>query len=92
MSPDVHALTGAYALDALTGDERAFFERHLAGCDHCRREVDGFAATAALLGAATARLPPARLRPRVLELGDATRQLSPERTAGPGVHPGRRRG
>ena len=37
---DIHALSGAYAIDALDDIERAQFERHLAECAECRAEVD----------------------------------------------------
>ena len=37
---DIHALSGAYAVDALDDIERAQFERHLAECPACRSEVD----------------------------------------------------
>ena len=36
---DIHALSGAYAVDALDDIERAHFERHLRDCDTCRAEV-----------------------------------------------------
>ena len=36
---DIHALSGAYAVDALDDDERAEFEKHLAVCPECRAEV-----------------------------------------------------
>ena len=36
---DIHALSGAYAVDALDDIERARFERHLAECADCRAEV-----------------------------------------------------
>lgn len=78
MSADVHALAGAYALDALPGDERAFFERHLIVCDACRAEVAELAETAALLGSAAAQSPPPGLRDRILAAADVTRQLPPE--------------
>ena len=39
MSDDIHALSGAYAVDALDDVERARFERHLANCEACRAEV-----------------------------------------------------
>lgn len=78
MTADVHALAGAYALDALPSDERAFFERHLAACDACRAEVAELTETAARLGTATAQAPPPGLRERVLAAADITRQLPPE--------------
>lgn len=78
MSADVHALAGAYALDALPADERAFFERHLAMCDACRAEVAELTETAARLGGAAAQTPPPGLRDRLLAAADVTRQLPPE--------------
>src|SRR5688500_12449230 len=78
MSADVHALAGAYALDALPSDERAFFERHLAMCEACRNEVAELTETAARLGSAAAVAPPPALRDRVLAAANVTRQLPPE--------------
>ena len=46
---DLHLWSGLYATDALTADERARYEEHLAGCPDCRAEVAGFHDTAALL-------------------------------------------
>ena len=40
MSTDLHDLVAAYALDALPSDEATEFERHMAGCDECRGELD----------------------------------------------------
>lgn len=77
MTADLHTLAGAYALDALPGSERLFFERHLTGCDPCRHEVDEYESTAAVLAAAVAEPPPERVRERVLALVDVTRQLPP---------------
>ena len=78
MSADVHGLAGAYALDALPDDERAFFERHLAVCDTCRADVAELTETAARLGSAAASTPPPGLRDRILAAADVTRQLPPE--------------
>jgi hypothetical protein len=75
--PDLHTLTGAYALDALDDDERAAFEAHLPDCDRCRVEVDGFLATTALLGGAVAEAPPHDLRGAVLDAVARTRQDPP---------------
>lgn len=63
---DPHALAGAYALDALAAAGRARFERHLASCPTCPREVRGFTETAAVLGLAVAATPPPALKGRVL--------------------------
>ena len=62
----VHALAGAYALDALPAAERDRFERHLPDCRSCTDDVRGFTATATALGIAAAIEPPPELRQRVL--------------------------
>ncbi|MFJ8944629.1 anti-sigma factor domain-containing protein [Streptomyces sp. NPDC102395] len=78
---DLHALTGAYALHALHGDERAAFERHLASCDFCGQEVAEFVATAGRLArAATVRTRPV-MREQVLERITTVRQVPPGTTA-----------
>ena len=79
--PDLHTLTGAYALDALDPDEQAAFEAHLPDCGTCREEVDGFLATAALLGGAVAEEPPAHLKGAVMDRIATTRQDPPRTTA-----------
>lgn len=66
MSDDVHALTGAYALSALPEDEQLAFERHLAECAACRREVKEFHAVTADLASLVAEPPAPSLRARVL--------------------------
>jgi anti-sigma-K factor RskA len=85
MSPDVHTLTGAYALDALDELERRRFETHLAECPDCTREVDELRATAAKLAVAAAETPPERLRQRVLAQVATTRQEPPATTTA--THP-----
>lgn len=74
---NIHMLAGAYALNALPLEERAFFERHLATCEACREEVADYQATAARLGSAAAEAPPPDLRARVLDAVDQTRQVPP---------------
>jgi anti-sigma-K factor RskA len=74
---DIHALSGAYAIDALDDLDRARFEHHLAGCAECRAEVDSLRETAALLADTTAAAPPASLRARVLDDIDTVRPLPP---------------
>lgn len=78
---DVHSLVGAYALNALPEDEAAFFERHLAVCEDCSRELAELTATTASLGAAAAETPPAGLRDRVLAEALETPQEGPSRVA-----------
>lgn len=75
---DVHALSGAYAVDALDDIERAAFERHLAACAECRAEVAGLRETAALLASTEAVEPPPSLRDRVLADISTVRPLPPE--------------
>ncbi|MBR8740930.1 anti-sigma factor [Nocardiopsis sp. MG754419] len=77
MGPDLHTLTGAYALHALTPSESVRFEDHLADCDSCVQDVRGFNETSARLAAATAETPPASLRAKVVEEVSRTRQLAP---------------
>ncbi|WP_410667907.1 anti-sigma factor domain-containing protein [Amycolatopsis sp. cmx-4-68] len=87
---DVHSLTGAYALHALTSDEQAAFERHLAECGACADEVAELRATAARLGAAAALAPRAALRTQVLAAIATNRQERPL-VGDPVVTPLRRR-
>ena len=77
MSSDIHALSGAYAVDALDDIERAQFERHLAECDACRSEVDSLREASALLAETAAAAPPAALRDRVLAGIETVRPLPP---------------
>lgn len=74
---DVHALSGAYAVDALDDLERVRFERHLAECAECRAEVASLGETAAVLAETTATEPPAGLRDRVLADIATVRPLPP---------------
>jgi anti-sigma-K factor RskA len=65
---DLHDLTAGYALDALDPDERARYEEHLASCDVCRDELQGFwQVTGSLAHAAGGPAPPPALRERILE-------------------------
>jgi anti-sigma-K factor RskA len=71
-------MTGAYALGALTGEERRAVESHLAECAECAQEVREFEATAARLGAAEETAPPPRMRAAVLSRIAEVRQLPPD--------------
>jgi anti-sigma-K factor RskA len=65
---DLHELTAGYALDALDADEQAQYEAHLASCETCRDELQGFwQVSASLARAAGGPQPPAALRNRILE-------------------------
>lgn len=66
MSPDVHALSGAYAVDALGPGDLELFEAHLARCSACPAEVAGLREAVSALALLTARTPPSGLRDAVL--------------------------
>jgi anti-sigma-K factor RskA len=81
---DIHALSGAYALDALDDVERAQFARHLASCSECQAEVRSFSETASHLAEIGTEAPPAGLRAKVLADIATVRPFPPE-TATPGA-------
>lgn len=76
-TPEVHALTGPYVLNALPEDERVGFEAHLADCRSCSAEVAELREAANKLGTAVATDPPPALKARVLAEIATTRQLHP---------------
>ena len=78
MSNDLHTLSGAYALDALSAEEATEFRSHLAGCPACRDEVTELRDAAARMGASEALQPPTGLRARVLEAASRQPQLPPK--------------
>jgi anti-sigma-K factor RskA len=83
--PDLHLLSGAYAVDALDADERAAFERHLATCPSCSDEVRELRETAAVLAAAEETTPPARMRDSVLAQARITPQTPREQDSSSAV-------
>jgi anti-sigma-K factor RskA len=80
---DIHALVGAYALDAVDDLERVSFERHVADCEACRAELDELRETVSRLADSTWSIPPPRLRTDVLAAVGRTRQLPPAESARP---------
>ncbi|MDQ4052450.1 MAG: anti-sigma factor [Actinomycetota bacterium] len=74
---DVHALSGAYAVDALDDLERAKFERHLSECPECQAEVASLRETSALLADTAVVTPPASLRDNVLAGIGTVRPIPP---------------
>ena len=74
---DIHALSGAYAVDALDDIERAHFERHLAQCETCQDEVDSLREASALLAETSVTAPSPELRARVLADIATVRPLPP---------------
>jgi anti-sigma-K factor RskA len=85
---EIHALSGAYAVDALDAAERALFEDHLASCAACRAEVASLRGTTALLGGLEDAAPPPALRDRVLA---GIRTVRPHPPLGRQTATGRRR-
>ncbi|CAN5277864.1 anti-sigma factor [soil metagenome] len=77
MSEDIHALSGAYAVDALDEIERAEFEKHLAVCTTCRAEVDELQEAATMIAETVAVEPPPALRDRVLHQISTVRPMPP---------------
>ena len=77
MNADLHHLSGAYAVDALDGAERAAFESHLLGCADCRAEVAELTAAGHSLAALTEATPPPSLRASVLSGISQVRPLPP---------------
>lgn len=77
MSPDLHHLSGAYAVDALDEHERASFEQHLLGCPDCRAEVAELTAAGHALAALDETTPPPALRDAVLSSIRTVRPLPP---------------
>ena len=80
MSIDLHTLSGAFALDALSHEEAALFATHLEQCPSCREEVRELQAVAARMGAVEATAPPSALKARILAAADAQAQLPPKVT------------
>jgi anti-sigma-K factor RskA len=75
--PEPHTLAGAYALDALTGSDRARFEQHLARCDQCAHEISALREVTARLAVAAAAEPPPGLIEWAVDAAEHTRQLPP---------------
>jgi hypothetical protein len=70
----LHDLTAPYALHALDSEDERAYERHLAHCERCRRELADLSETAtALAYAADGPAPPAGLRDRILDAARAER-------------------
>jgi anti-sigma factor RsiW len=94
--PEPHTLVGAYVLDALGPADRSRFERHLARCEQCAKEIPGLAEVTARLAGAAVTEPPPGLTQRALAAAARTRQLPPLPSAGgsarqaAGIRAGRR--
>ena len=64
-------------MDAVSGPDRTRFERHLAGCAECAREIASLREATARLATAAAVAPPPALKARVVAAAAATRQRPP---------------
>lgn len=69
---DARELFSAHVDEALTADERAGLDAHLATCAECRRELDRFQRTVALVQGIPAPRAPAGFADRVLETARPT--------------------
>jgi anti-sigma-K factor RskA len=78
MSTDLHTLSGAYAINALSPQEAEAFREHLAACSACRDEVRELQEAAAMMGASEAMSAPAHLKARVMQAADRTPQQPPK--------------
>lgn len=78
MSTDLHTLSGAFALNALSVEEAEQFKRHLEECPACSQEVRELQQAAATMGMSEAVAPPAHLKPKVLAAADRMPQLPPQ--------------
>jgi hypothetical protein len=64
-------------MDAISAPDRARFERHLAGCAECAREIASLHEATARLATAAAVPPPPALKARVMAAAAATRPHPP---------------
>jgi anti-sigma-K factor RskA len=75
---ELHLLSGAYALNALEGDEKARFEAYLLTSEETRTEVASLSDTAVLIGLSTAPVaPPTDLKARLMAQIAVTPQRAP---------------
>jgi anti-sigma-K factor RskA len=88
---DAHTLAGAYAMDAISVPDRERFERHLAGCEECAREIASLREATAVLGIAAAEPLPAGLKERVMAAASMTWQQPPVDEAEDPAHARRER-
>ena len=83
MTGSLHALSGAYAVDALDDAERAAFERHLAQCPDCQQEVASLREATALMADDAVMTPPPGLRDSVLAGIKNIRPIPPQTDSQP---------
>ena len=76
---EIHALSGAYAVDALDDIERAMFQRHLTECSECQAEVNSLREAGAMLAELGPVAPSDEMRSRILQDIKSVRPLPPIR-------------
>ncbi|MDX6475109.1 MAG: hypothetical protein QOH95_620 [Gaiellaceae bacterium] len=75
MVDNAHELSALYALDVLSGEDRARFEEHLDDCEQCQADLDGLRdAASSLAFAVEGPAPPPELRGRILDAARAETQ------------------
>jgi anti-sigma-K factor RskA len=74
---ELHTLAGAYALDAVTDEERERFAAHLAGCEQCDQEIRELQEATARLGRAEAVDPRAELKRLTIQAASRITQQAP---------------
>ncbi|WP_017584619.1 anti-sigma factor [Nocardiopsis valliformis] len=74
---EAHGLIAGYAVDALEPEERAEAERHLAGCEECRRDLEEFRETLVRLAYSESSEPSAELWSRISASARRNRQAPP---------------
>ena len=89
---DLHSLAAPYALDALSAEEVAEFERHLADCESCTLDVQEMRETTAVLAASMPVDPPVAMRDRVLRGISTLPQAATSTSDSPVVELAERRG
>lgn len=75
---DPHDLTGAYAADALSREDRERFRRHIVDCPDCAHEAARQQEAASWLALAVTRTPPPELKEHVLAEAARAPQFPPE--------------
>jgi anti-sigma-K factor RskA len=74
---EVSQVLGAYALDAVDGDEYADLENHLAVCPHCQSELDSLREVAGAVGNSVEPLPEGLWASIAIRLPDAPQDSEP---------------
>jgi anti-sigma-K factor RskA len=77
MNESTHSLLGAYAVNAVSPEDRSAFESHLTICEDCAADLASLARVREALADAQAVAPPVHLRASVMEQIRRTPQMTP---------------